>query len=451
MQNIQWQPFSDKHIDYIHNALDCKMSVAEGAVRASKTISNCIIACMYLETCEEKIHLASGSTLPNAKLNIGDCNGFGLEYLFGGRCKWGKYKSNEALYIQTKTGEKIVIFAGGGKSDSYKKILGNSYGLWIATEINEHYDCDDSRTSFIKVAMARQIASKQPKIIWDLNPCSPNHKIYTQYIDKYQRDGLLGGYNYGHFVITDNLSVDEERRKEIISQYDESSIWYKRDILGVRCVAEGNIYDDFANNTKKYLLTEEELNKKVITHLYVGVDFGGNGSAHTFVCVGFTYGLKEIIVLESERIDNRQLVNKEKKETKTITPAELEERFALFLKKVYSKYKKGGSVFCDSAEQTLIGGFKTKVAREGLHFNIENAKKNEIKQRIRLVLRLMALNKFKVCEWCETVIKALSEAVYNSKEGHEDERLDNGTSDIDTLDAMEYAIEPHLNDLKYMI
>ena len=102
------------------------MSVAEGAVRASKTISNCIIACMYLETCEEKIHLASGSTLPNAKLNIGDCNGFGLEHLFGGRCKWGKYKSNEALYIQTKTGEKIVIFAGGGKSDSYKKILGKT-------------------------------------------------------------------------------------------------------------------------------------------------------------------------------------------------------------------------------------------------------------------------------------------------------------------------------------
>ena len=52
----------------------------------------------------------------------------------------------------TLTGEKIVIFAGGGKADSYKKILGNSYGLWIATEINEHYDSDDSRTSFIKVA-----------------------------------------------------------------------------------------------------------------------------------------------------------------------------------------------------------------------------------------------------------------------------------------------------------
>ena len=73
MQNIQWCPFSDKHIDYINDALDCKMSVAEGAVRASKTISNCIIACMELEIHPDKLHLATGSTVANAKMNIGDC------------------------------------------------------------------------------------------------------------------------------------------------------------------------------------------------------------------------------------------------------------------------------------------------------------------------------------------------------------------------------------------
>ena len=99
MQTIQWAPFSQKHIDYIKKAIYSKMSVAEGSVRAGKTIDNCIIACMHLEVCEDKIHLASGSTLPNAKLNIGYCNGFGLECLFKGRCRWGKFKDNEALYI----------------------------------------------------------------------------------------------------------------------------------------------------------------------------------------------------------------------------------------------------------------------------------------------------------------------------------------------------------------
>ena len=74
---IKWQPFSQKHKRYIKNALKNKMSVAEGAIRSGKTIDHCIIACMYLEICPDKIHLASGSTIANAKMNIGDCNGFG--------------------------------------------------------------------------------------------------------------------------------------------------------------------------------------------------------------------------------------------------------------------------------------------------------------------------------------------------------------------------------------
>ena len=125
-QTIDWQPFGEKHKRYIANALRNKMNVAEGAIRSGKTIDHCTIAAAYLETCRDKIHLASGSTIGNAKLNIGACNGYGLENLFRGRCKWGKYKDNDALYVYTKTGEKIVIFAGGAKSDSYKRILGNS-------------------------------------------------------------------------------------------------------------------------------------------------------------------------------------------------------------------------------------------------------------------------------------------------------------------------------------
>ena len=240
-QTIDWKPFSQKHKDYIKNALSNKMNVAEGAIRSGKTIDHCIIAAMYLETCPDRIHLATGSTLGNAKLNIGVCNGFGLENLFRGRCKWGKYKDNEALFINTQTGQKVVIFAGGSKADAYKRILGNSYGLWIATEINEHYDCDDSRTSFIKVAFGRQVAAVWPLVLWDLNPCNPGHRIYKNYIDLY-KDTYAGGYQYEHFTIHDNLSISEERKREIESQYVPGSVWYRRDILGERCIAEGLVY-----------------------------------------------------------------------------------------------------------------------------------------------------------------------------------------------------------------
>lgn len=238
---ISWQAFSQKHKQYIKRALHNRMNVAEGAIRSGKTIDNCIIAAMFLEQCPDKIHLATGSTQANAKLNIGVCNGFGLEHLFRGRCKWGKFRDNEALFVQTQTGEKIIVFAGGAKADSYKRILGNSYGLWIATEINEHYDCDDSRSSFIKVAFGRQAAAQKQMILWDLNPCNPAHRIYKDYIDKYQQ-GFIGGYQYQHFTIADNRSITPQRFEEIKSQYTEGSIWYRRDILGERCIAEGLIY-----------------------------------------------------------------------------------------------------------------------------------------------------------------------------------------------------------------
>ena len=239
-QTINWKPFSDKHKLYIHNGIKARMSVAEGSVRSGKTIDNVIIAMAYLETCEDKIHLASGSTMANAKLNIGECNGYGLEYLFRGRCKWGKFKENEALFIKTQTGEKVVIFAGGGKADSFKKILGNSYGLWIATEINEHFDGNDVKSSFVKVAMDRQIASIEPKTLWDLNPSDPKHKIYSEYIDKYLTN-FIGGYNYQHFTILDNLSIKQERMQQIFNQYEEGTLWFRRNLMGERCVAEGLI------------------------------------------------------------------------------------------------------------------------------------------------------------------------------------------------------------------
>lgn len=279
MQTIDWKPFSQKHKEYIKNALHNRMNVAEGAIRSGKTIDHCIIASMYLETCKDKIHLASGSTIGNAKLNIGVCNGFGLENLFKGRCKWGIYRGNDALIIQTKTGEKIVVFAGGGKADSYKKILGNSYGLWIATEINEHYDSDDSRTSFIKVAFGRQVASDRPLVLWDLNPSSPADPIYENYIDLY-KDQFKGGYQYQHFTMQDNLSITEERKEEIASQYVEGSIWYRRDILGERCVAEGLIYPMYEEAKGKPEADEE--GKYKFEDICISIDYG---TQNAFACI----------------------------------------------------------------------------------------------------------------------------------------------------------------------
>lgn len=308
-QTIPWSDFSSKHKRYIKAALNSRICVAEGAIRSGKTIDHCIIAAAYLEQCQDRIHLASGSTIGNAKLNIGVCNGFGLEALFRGRCKWGKYKDNEALFLYTQTGEKVVVFAGGGKADSYKRILGNSYGLWIATEINEHYDSEDSRESFIKVAFGRQLAAKDRLVLWDLNPCNPNHRIYTDYIDHYGGTAQPG-YLYEHFTIDDNLSISDQRREEIKAQYDPESVWYKRDILGMRCVAEGLVYPMFDESMK---VEETPWQALARGRFYISVDYGTvNPCSMGLWCLwnGVAYRVKEYYY-DSKKPGNKRRTDEE--------------------------------------------------------------------------------------------------------------------------------------------
>ena len=426
---IPWGKFSPKHKAYIKNALRNRMCVAEGAIRSGKTIDHCIIAAAYLEETPDKYHLASGSTIGNAKLNIGVCNGFGLENLFRGRCHWGKCKDNEALFIESRTGEKVVIFAGGAKADSYKRILGNSYGLWIATEINEHYDSTDSRTSFVKVASGRQIAARQPRTLWDLNPCNPKAGIYENYIDKYRRDGLAGGYLYEHFTIKDNATITPERLREIESQYDPNTVWYRRDILGERAIAEGLIYQRFADQPQRFCVDDIPGRIRYAT---IGVDFGGGTSAHAFCCVGY--------------FDNCIVVLDDYREKEALDPAKLERDFVDFVRRCQMRWLVTDA-WCDSAEQTLINGLRVAAARERLPINVGNALKKPINDRIRATTILMGAGRFFVNNACTTTIDALKSAIWDSKHETEDVRLDDGSTNIDSLDALEYAFEREIPNL----
>ncbi len=406
------------------------MNVAEGAIRSGKTIDHCIIAAMYLEKCSDAIHLASGSTLGNAKLNIGVCNGFGLEALFRGRCHWGKFKDNEALFIDTQTGEKIVIFVGGGKADSYKRILGNSYGLWIATEINEHFDSDDSRTSFIKVAMGRQAAARAPLILWDLNPCPPKHRIYTDYIDKY-KEGFVGGYQYQHFTLTDNMSISEQRKAEIASQYDPHSVWYKRDILGQRVAAEGLIYRLFADMEDWYAIDRKSVPK--LRYIEVGADIGGTKSNHAFVANGFDEDFDTLYVLKAKSI-----------KADGVSVSQFINEFVKFVDAVIADYGFVDTCWPDCAEAAILNELDAKTK-----YRIRGSIKGEINDRIRCADILFTAGRIKLVKGeCEDLAAGLRSAVWDPDE-IEDIRLDDGTSDIDILDAWEYGFTPHMRRFVY--
>ncbi len=449
--------FGKKHIDYIYGCHEATYNIAEGAVRAGKTVDNVLAFAYELCRAPDKFHLATGSTMANAKLNIGDANGFGLEYIFRGQSHWGKYKDNDCLIIRgpfTNFEEKVVIFAGGKSSDSYKKIRGNSYGMWIATEINLHHD------NTIKEAFNRQLAAKKIKIFWDLNPEHPKAPIYVDYLDKWESKhlagNLVGGYNYEHFTIFDNINITKDRIQEILSRYDPGSIWYIRDIEGKRSIAEGLIYAKLATsiaaNDKIYLLPKKEAQEMAKTgkfsRIHIGVDFGGNGSGHAFVAVAETIGYEKLIVLKSKRYVEGVIDPETGKITKEIDPHDLGELFLEFVRNILRDYGFVTKVYADSAEQVLIRGLKTALASAGLgDIKVVNALKSRITDRIFATTSLVAMNRLLYTEECSTFTEAVSMAVWNPK-NLELERLDDGTSDIDTLDAFEYTWE---RDIKKFI
>ena len=82
-------------------------------------------------------------------------------------------------------------------------------------------------------------------------------------------------------------------------------------------------------------------------------------------------------------------------------------------------------------------GLIRRCQKERIPVKIEDCTKGLINDRIFLSSTLMAQKRLKVLSKNTVVTKAFQDAVWNDKKP--DERLDDGTTDIDSLDAFQYS------------
>ncbi len=202
-----------------------------------------------------------------ARLNIIDCDGFGLSNYFEGRCRTGQYQNRDCIYVNTLTGEKIILVSGGGKRGDQRYIKGNTYGMAYVTEANE------CALDFLREVFDRTLSSKDRKVFHDLNPKSESHWYYTDILDFHEKKQAADsgyGYNYGHFTIADNMSVSDDQLKAAINTYDPGTVWYMRDILGMRKQVEGLVYPMF--DRLRHVFTDKDAPKS--GEWFISIDYG---------------------------------------------------------------------------------------------------------------------------------------------------------------------------------
>lgn len=289
--------------------------------------------------------------------------------------------------------------------------------------------------------------------------CNPEHPTHwlKEFLDNPDLDIYLQRY-----TIFDNPFLDPKFVEQLCKEY-EGTIYYDRLILGLWKRAEGAIYKKFADNPNAFrceivdqidpAAEYKQFKKEDVVSIEIGIDFGGTQSGHAFTARGYTDDYQEVIAIKSRRIVPKD-------ENEEIDSNKLDELFCDFVQEVIDKYavvKKSGnyveycnveSSFFDNAESVLGNSIRNAVEKRFPWVSVKPAKKEAINERIRCTVRLMGAGRFFITNDCENLETAFSDAVWNKEIKDKDERLDDGSTDIDSLDSFEYTIE---RDIKYLI
>ena len=411
-------PFTQNQVDYLHRTRTSWYNVAEGGKRGGKNVLQVLAFCMALQNHPNKLHLIAGVSQTTAKLNIVDCDGFGLMNFFDGKCRQGKYNDRSALFVQTKTGEKIILVSGGAKDGDEKYIKGNTYGMAYVTEANECHP------NFIQEVFDRTLSSADRKIFHDLNPKAESHWYYTDVLDFHQekqRRDKNYGYNYGHFTIADNLSIDDEKLRNTLKTYQKGTVWYERDILGRRKTAQGIIFPNFASDQTPYIIKQEDLPKR-FRSIECGFDIGGNGSAYAMTCTGQGYdGIQYKLKAEKRQADKMSMDDVEGFVTE----------FCDYVEKKYDVRIE--SINCDHIDVII------NTINDNTKYSAGKCYKPPLQDRVFLYSKLFKTQKVKFVEGeCEDLIDELCELVFDPK-SEEAVYLDDGSYQIDCWDSNVYS------------
>lgn len=400
---------SDKQKEFIKNA-NQRYNIKTGATRSGKTYLD------ILYTIPSRIRERSGKDGLNVILGVTNSTIERnilqpLRELYGDKLVGTINSHNVAKLF----GEDVYCL-GAEKVSQVSKIRGASIKYCYCDELAEY-------NQEVFELLKSRLDKEYSVLDGALNPESPTHWL-KQFLDS---DADIYCQTY---TIFDNPFLPKKFVENLCKEY-EGTVYYNRYILGQWCNAEGLIYTRFANEPTKYKWTKKKQDGTYdlpngIT--VIGIDYGGTKSGQAFVCTRISSDYKQIITLGSE------------KHYGDIDPDDLEELEIQFAKKMMFKYNCDiDYMLPDNEEVVLIRGLKRRVQEMGWSTIVRGCTKEPINDRIDCGRTMISYGiLYYIEEECKTFVDALSSALWDD-DAKEDTRLDDFTTDIDTVDAWEYS------------
>ena len=401
--------FSAKQREFLDNA-NRRWNVKYGATRSGKTYLDYYVIPKRIRniTGKQGLVVILGNTKGTLQRNVIEP----LQNIWGTELVSDIKSDNTAFLF----GEKAYCL-GADNIKHVNKIRGASfkycYGDEVATWNEEVFQMLKSR-----------LDKPYSKFDGTCNPEGPSHwfkKFLDGNADIYQQK----------YTLYDNPFLAKEVLQNLETEY-RGTVFFDRYVLGEWKAAEGTIYMLFADETEKFLVDKANEQLAIVT---IGVDYGAGKSKIKFVASGITYNFRNVYVLDEMDLNG------------VYDPEQIYEKFIEFYKRVYGKYDKCQYAFCDygALGNVITLGLIRRCQKERLPVQVVDCEKGLINDRIFLSSTLMAQRRFYILRKNTIITKAFQDALWNSKS--QDERLDDGTTDIDSLDAFEYSVNSFYENL----
>lgn len=396
------EPFAKKQLEFIIDS-KAKWNLAHGSVRSGKTVCTVFrFLQAALECPDSKIYIV-GHTFDTAYRNIVRLIMESQELAcFRPFCTW----SGKKLLFQDKT----ITVLGAKDEGAVGNFQGDTHSLTYCDEMTLYPD------SIIDMIDTR-LSMHHSMGFAAMNPSYPKHKL-KQWINK--ADAGDPNYYSLHFTLDDNPYVDEPYKQRIRDSL--SGVFYKRNYLGLWCLAEGAIFDFFDPS-----IHVVDTPPRAADYWVAGIDYGAVNPL-ACVLVGVSTGkytqTGKMMWVEKEyywdpKVKGRQKTNHE---------------FANDIQSFLADYGVK-QIYIDPS----AASFKLDLQRRGLPVIEAN---NEVLDGITILSSELNRGTLVICSECKNTIREIESYVWDTKSAEKGKDHPKKTDDH-AVDALRYVLASH--------